>query len=313
MLNFLKRILNSTDTPSETTKATPKISQPELVNPAKPTQVAKQDSETDKSEAPSEKESNDFYRLPTVDKSTPGFVQNPRASALIKHSTQLKRDGDMSGAIEALEDAAVAIKEGKTEFPVETHCKLPLYLQQAGRGDEAVQKFMEVLELYPPSWGKKLRRDSRGGFRGHIERQRSTVYDKLRLVLQRDGKFEEALPYALLAETYWRRIDNRIYQYVVKKWEGKPKPPEPDYKAPSAQYKAALIAESEWYELESLKKHYSDSEETPELKSVATLLKKLKAVEALPIFQGYARDLVSDFKKSDEQVIQDIRELCEQF
>jgi hypothetical protein len=162
----------------------------------------------------------DILTLPTVDNSVPGFTQNPRAVALLKYSTNAVC---MDKEIEALEAAELAMAEGETTFSIDSRCKLPLYLQEAGRGDEAVQKLVKLLEEYPPSWGKELRRDRFGMVQGHIERARGNIYGKLRLVLQRDSKFRKALPYATLAETYSKRIDTRIYQYLLPKWEGKPK------------------------------------------------------------------------------------------
>ncbi|MEO1211512.1 MAG: hypothetical protein AAFX78_18520 [Cyanobacteria bacterium J06638_20] len=249
----------------------------------------------------------DCYLLPVIDESSPGFVMNPRAAALTKLATQFKQQGDMDGAIAALEAAETAMAEGKTTYGVDTYCKLPLYLQQAGRGEEATQKLIALLEKYPPSWGKKLRRDRVGMFNSSIEKQRSIIYDKLRLVLQRDAKFQEAIPYAVLAETYSQRIDHRIYQYVAKKWAGKPKPPEPDVSDP--EWLKAGAAEFEWHEFQQLKEQYADIDETPELRSVKALLKKLKKVDSLPAFQNYARDLISDFRKPDDQIISELREI----
>ncbi len=61
----------------------------------------------------------DIYSLSTVDASTPGFVQNPRADAWLKEATRLKSQRDMQGAIKALEAANIAISEGKTQYTVD--------------------------------------------------------------------------------------------------------------------------------------------------------------------------------------------------
>ena len=299
-LKNLSKIFSAEMPPQYSVEPKKSIEAKPVASPPKP--------EVSAAKAPSPPQSiADCYLLSVIDESSPGFVMNPRAAALTKLATQFKQQGDMDGAIAALEAAETAMEEGKTTYGVDTYCKLPLYLQQADRGEEAAQKLIALLEKYPPSWGKKLRRDRVGMFNNSIEKQRSIVYDKLRLVLQRDSKFQEAIPYAVLAETYGQRIDHRVYQYVAKKWAGKPKPPEPDVSDP--QWLKASAAEFEWYELQQLKEQYNDIDETPELRSVRTLLKKLKKVDLLPMFQEYARDLISDFKKSDEQIIADLREI----
>ena len=116
-----------------------------------------------------------IYSLPTVDESTPGFVQNPRANALLKEATRLKSQGDMHGAIKVLEAANIAISEGETQYTVDTFVKLPLYLQQAGRGQEAIEKLIKLLNLYPPCWGQPLGRDDVGMIQSHLEKQRAIV------------------------------------------------------------------------------------------------------------------------------------------
>lgn len=258
---------------------------------------------------------NKFNSLPTVDKSTPGFVRNPRADALFKEASRLKSIGSLTEAVEVLEAAEVAINEGKTDYGVQSRCKLPMHLQEAGKGEEAADKLVKLLCLYPPSWGKKLKRDRTGMFLRHLENQRAYVYDKLRLVLQREGKYEEAVPCAVLAETYSQRLDTRIYKYLAKKWNGKDRPEEPDLieikKAGGTfkDYEKASDALFEWHEFKDLTEQYEYITEAPELKSVKTLLKKLRKADVLPAVQDYAKALVRDFKKSDEKVISEVRTL----
>lgn len=190
-----------------------------------------------------------------------------------------------------------------------------MYLQEAGRGKEAVAKLIALLERYPSAWGKPLRRGQVGTFHVHIESQRGTVYDKIRLVLQREQRYSEAIPYAILAETYRPRVDFRIYQYLAKKWNGKEAPVEQDL----AQVKAAggtfddYMKEGrkifEWHELTQLRDSFEGGLDSPELPSVATLLKKMGQRDRLPEFQAYAKSLMSDFKKQDSEAIAEIQAL----
>jgi len=253
-----------------------------------------------------------IYSLPVVDESTPGFVQNPRANALLKEATRLKTQGDMKGAVEALEAANIAIAKGKTEYAVDTFVKLPLYLQQAGRGKEAVDKLIQLLDKYPSSWGQPFHRDNDGMIQSHLEKQRAIVYDKLRLVLQREKRYEEAIPYAVLAETYCERIDFRVYQHLADKWENKAAPKERDLlevKASGGTFKDYMTESSdflEWHDFNQLKLSFEEGLSSPKLASVLTLLKKIRKTEALELIEKYAYELLNDFEKSDVEVMSDV-------
>lgn len=239
----------------------------------------------------------DIYSLPTTDWSMPNFPRNPRADALLKEASRLESEGDLAEAIRALEAAESAIQDGTTIYSVSTLVRLPMYLQKAGRGEEAVIKLFKLLESYPAGWGEPLRRDRHGMYLLHFERQRGDVYDKLRLVLQRDERYADAMPHAVLAQTYSERIAYRVYMQLVKKWKGKP---EPDSSSKS------FFA---WHAFKEVEEIIGDQLEVPELSSVKSLLKKLKQPERLPEFQRYAHQLLADFKKPDMQVITEVRQM----
>ncbi|WP_017300139.1 hypothetical protein [Nodosilinea nodulosa] len=259
----------------------------------------------------------DINSLSIVDESTPGFVQNPRANALLKEATRLKSQGNMHSAIKMLEAANIAISEGETQYTVDTFVKLPLYLQQAGRGQEAIEKLIKLLDLYSPCWGKPLRRDNVGMIQSHIEKQRAIVYDKLRLVLQREQRYEEAIPYALLADTYSDRIDSRVYGYLAGKWLGKERPAERDLLEVRASggkfqdYMAKGTVFFEWNEFNNLRQLFENFPEKPKLSSVSALLKKVRKSTLLPWFQSYAKELLGDFEKMDSEVIMEIKKLID--
>ncbi|MCP9846802.1 hypothetical protein KBY86_07885 [Synechococcus sp. Lug-A] len=66
-----------------------------------------------------------------------GKVGNLGASEILKIATELKRDQNLDGAIEALKLAYKKIALTGTSYDVETYLRLSSYLQAAGRYDEA--------------------------------------------------------------------------------------------------------------------------------------------------------------------------------
>jgi tetratricopeptide (TPR) repeat protein len=98
---------------------------------------------------------------------------------LLKQATARKQAGDLDRAVELLREAYKQIEQGNIGYPVDTFLRLPLYLQQAGRTDEAWQEFNLLLkraqanEISSPEVAPM---------------ECSTIYDKMRLFLQRERK-----------------------------------------------------------------------------------------------------------------------------
>ena len=72
-------------------------------------------------------------------------------------------------------------------------------------------------------------------------------------------------------------------------------------------YQAISTARFEWSELDTLKRQYPDIHAKPELKTVKTLLKKLRKVAVAQTLQDYAQALIHDFERSDAAVISDVQ------
>ena len=143
------------------------------------------------------------------------------------------------------------------------------------------------------------------------------MYDKLRLVLQREQRYEEAIPYALLADIYSDRINSRVYEYLASNWLGKERPAERDLlevKASGGEiqdYMAEGAEIFEWNEFNNLRELFEDSPEEPKLSSVSVLLKKIRKSTLLPQIQIYAKELLGDFEKMDSEVIMEVKKLID--
>ena len=112
---------------------------------------------------------------------------------LLKDATA-NREQDCDSAIESLRRAYRLIDDPESE-PIETYLRLPLYLQQAGRFDEAWFEANKLLKEFRYS-RQRLNREV-------LPMDHSTIYDKMRLMLQREKRFQEAVVYAVLSHVSW--------------------------------------------------------------------------------------------------------------
>jgi hypothetical protein len=111
-------------------------------------------------------------------------------NALLKRATTLKREGNLDAAIQTLRQAYGQIAKEQMTYGVDPFLRLPLYLQEAHRNDEAWAEFNRlIVEGYP----NQLRDQ------GVRSMEHSKVYDKMRLFLQRDGKNDQAIVFGVLS------------------------------------------------------------------------------------------------------------------
>jgi hypothetical protein len=77
------------------------------------------------------------------------FTRDDETAALLRRSTQEADAGDWAAAIATLYTARHRMTESPVHYPVETWCKLPLYLSRAGRFEEADAAFDWLLADLP--------------------------------------------------------------------------------------------------------------------------------------------------------------------
>lgn len=113
---------------------------------------------------------------------------------LLKEATAKKDAGDIIGAIDILKKAYQEISKLETIYPVNTFLRLPLYLQDAGRNDEAWHEFDVLLTKgYPNQMNNPEL----------IPMDHSIIYDKMRLFLQREGKNALAVQFGIFSFLSW--------------------------------------------------------------------------------------------------------------
>jgi len=120
------------------------------------------------------------------------FKKDP--DALLKEATAKRKAGDLENAIKLLRDAYKEIGNGSTIYPVNIFLRLPLYLQEAKRNDEAWREFNLLLTKgYPNQMNNPEL----------IPMDHSIIYDKMRLFLQREGRSKLAVKFGIFSYLSW--------------------------------------------------------------------------------------------------------------
>ena len=118
-------------------------------------------------------------------------------AVLHKEATRLSAEGRLDDACEALRKAKPLMYASPVCYPAESWCRLPLYLQKAGRFDESMQEFDELSARLE----QRARRDSRiddpnvGPYKSKlstytliIERHGEVIANKRALAQRREAK-----------------------------------------------------------------------------------------------------------------------------
>jgi len=113
---------------------------------------------------------------------------------LLQQAAAEKKSGDIEGAIATLHDAYKEISRTSVNYTINPFLKLPLYLQQANQLDDAWREFNRLLiEGYP---NQRRTPDL-------IAKDHAIIYDKMRLFLQREQRYQEAVKYGIFSHLLW--------------------------------------------------------------------------------------------------------------
>jgi hypothetical protein len=126
-------------------------------------------------------------------KSANAFLSSHDPEKLLKEATSLKKSGDIEGAILKLQSAYRAIAKTNITWSVNTFIRLPQYLQIAGRSDDAWREFNNLLLGYPNQLNSLE----------VLPMDHSIIYDKMRLFLQREKRYKEAILFGVFSYLCW--------------------------------------------------------------------------------------------------------------
>ena len=109
---------------------------------------------------------------------------------LLKQAASRKKAGDFDEAVRLLKQAYRAISNSSIIYSIENFLRLPMYLVEAKKYDEAWKEFNNLLTIgYPNQLNDPE----------VLHMERSIVYDKMRLALQREGKNKAAIRFGIFA------------------------------------------------------------------------------------------------------------------
>ena len=112
---------------------------------------------------------------------------------LMKQATAHKRAGNWEEALRCSREAHNAMLASATGgFTVESWTKYPLYLQQAGRYEDAMAVFREILDAAEEIMAKELPSQPKFIQRGYAHNVRRVVFDKMRVAAQREKRADDA-------------------------------------------------------------------------------------------------------------------------
>lgn len=111
-----------------------------------------------------------------------------KISELLREATAKKDSGNIDEAVNCLKKAYKKISKTKIDYTIATFLRLPLYLQKGKKAEEAWKEFNNLLKKGYPN---------QSSFSKNIDK--SKIYDKMRLFMQRGKKPIEAVQYGIMS------------------------------------------------------------------------------------------------------------------
>lgn len=117
---------------------------------------------------------------------------------LLLDATNKKSAGDVVSAIKCLRQAYKRMPKSPIFYGIEVYLRLPMYLQAAGLPDEALLEFQNLIDGgYPtPTWASEP---------DLVSMQKSRIYDKMRLFMQRESRNDDAIKFGVLSYLSWAK------------------------------------------------------------------------------------------------------------
>jgi tetratricopeptide (TPR) repeat protein len=216
-------------------------------------------------------------------------------SELSKLATECKKAGDFESAIRLMRQVeSLMDRDEEAEFRAESYCRLPLCIHESGQLEDSIKQFKEVLKRFSYTWGT-IKRNSVGNIDVSLAHQRAYVYDKIRLVLQREKRIIEAVSYSILSNTYVDRSQLEFFTLLKPKWHGKRKPRE--------NWRDWMT----YKEVQEFLEEPLESRAEYAIQAAEKLLKKTNASDAIEALKKYVYQLLQDINKSDDAVLLEVR------
>ncbi|MEO9477911.1 MULTISPECIES: hypothetical protein [Pseudomonadota] len=123
-------------------------------------------------------------------------VANKTSGELFKEATQLKKAGEWDGAVEALRQAYKNAKSEGVSYGANFYLRLPKYLYEAGRSDEAWSEYNRALT-------DGL--DGQAPSEEMVAVDQSQIYGSMAGQLKKEKKFYDAAVYQVASALSWEK------------------------------------------------------------------------------------------------------------
>lgn len=123
-------------------------------------------------------------------------IAKKTSDVLFKEATQLKKSGDLDGAVKALRQAYINAKSEGVSYGTDYYLRLPKYLYEAGRADEAWSEYNRALT-------KGLGRQAT--LEGIVAVDHSQIYGSMAGQLKKEKKFYGAAIYQAISALSWEK------------------------------------------------------------------------------------------------------------
>jgi tetratricopeptide (TPR) repeat protein len=116
------------------------------------------------------------------------FVEDPETDSLLREATQWADAKEWDRAIACLEKADARMQVSPVIYPILTWLRLPLYLQKAGRFDEAMAEFERLMQETPDRIARHFAHRPKAERGKFVRHEKSVIKDKMALAKEREKK-----------------------------------------------------------------------------------------------------------------------------
>lgn len=139
-------------------------------------------------------------------------IYNPEISDLLKEATKYKKESNLTDAINCLRRAYQLMENTETLYTVDTYLRLPSYLQQANRMDEAWNELCNIKNMVSNNYTDKFLYYS----------NMARVEHKMSLFLKHTQKYIDSLLYAVysnlsLLNVLHIRLNDRDFEEIKER------------------------------------------------------------------------------------------------
>lgn len=139
-------------------------------------------------------------------------------AALHREATAKKSEKDWDAAIACLREAAELSPHTKVTYPIKHYLRLPVFLQQAGRVDESMREFSELIDSVQGRIGKDFAHQPESVQEYLCHADYAAIYEAMATACKRQKMLEKMTEYAELATFH----DNE-HKRLSKKKHPKPR------------------------------------------------------------------------------------------